>query len=68
MISSDKPLESLVIVILKYTIWRSSCFISLSAVNVATQGGFNGMSEVQRDDDVGTVLGFLSRVLCMEMY
>jgi hypothetical protein len=37
-------------------------------MNVATLGGINGMSEVQRDDDVGAVFGFLSRILCMEMH
>jgi hypothetical protein len=31
-------------------------------------GGIDGMSKVQRDDDAGTVLGFLSHFLRLEMH
>ena len=50
------------------TNWCSSCLTLPPAVNVATLGGINGMSEVQRYDDVGTVLRFLSRLFLLEMF
>ncbi len=38
------------------------------AVNLTTMGGIDGLSKVSGDDDVTAVLGFLSRVLCLEMH
>lgn len=38
------------------------------AVNLTTQGGIDGLSEVPGNDDVIAVLGFLSRILCLEMH
>jgi hypothetical protein len=53
--------------ILTVTIWRGSCLPATSVVHLLTGGGLDGMSEVQRNDAVGAVLGFLSRVLRLEM-
>jgi hypothetical protein len=50
------------------TIWCGSCLRSPVAVNITTLGGIDGMSKVYGKDDVGAVLRFLSRVLCMEMH
>ena len=36
-------------------------------MDLITLGGIDGMSEMQRNDAAGTVLGFLSRVLCLEV-
>ena len=36
-------------------------------MNLTTLGGINGVYEVQRDDEVGTVLGLLRRILRLEM-
>ena len=52
----------------KTPLWRDFCFSSASAVYVLTLGGIDGMSKVSGDDDAGAILGFLSRVLRLEMH